>query len=294
MESLFVRPPVEGKEHELPFQITDILATSSGELRNWRLNGDPVPIHLKKDPHRAPIPKPDGKILIVLFGTTSLGHSCTTIVNYAPFVDIMVPRRAKDLHFQSQVKITADDIAVALEDSVRYRCEDDEFELDYTVLKLNRLFGAGFNSNGMFKDTWVRVRTDRVKIFNTIMGTIKSAKFSMRLAFPRGSKRPSDENRLRKVTLAADRMTHVMRFCSERRIRPTGWVTMKNVRNVPHRMFSTQLQWIADVETYECPDVAPMVIASFDLECVPELNDNFPDRHRTKDKIVQIGVALGI
>ena len=93
-----------------------------------------------------------------------------------------------------------------------------------------------------------------------------------------------------------DILTMEQMFTNTTYLVPSGWVTVRG-RASQNAALQTQLVVranIVNVEASERSDIAPLVYASFDIECVPKTGTRFPHAHRTADQLAQIGVSLGV
>lgn len=84
----------------------------------------------------------------------------------------------------------------------------------------------------------------------------------------------------------------MIRFIHEANIKPSGWVKVN--RGCKSSDTRCQLEWTIsknDIEPIESIDSAPLIVASFDIECTSE-DGSFPKAERDGDKIIQIGTTV--
>ena len=93
----------------------------------------------------------------------------------------------------------------------------------------------------------------------------------------------------------------ITRLSSDTRVVISGWVRLPNGRFEAARPGPARRSW-CDIDARaelgaleplpERQDVAPFLVGSFDIECVPEGGRGFPDPTRPLDQCVQIGTAV--
>ena len=87
-----------------------------------------------------------------------------------------------------------------------------------------------------------------------------------------------------------------IRFIHEQNIEPSNWVSIKNYLNYPEDLSPTSCQFNCSttnihVVPYVNDSIAPLIIASFDIECTSE-SGAFPNAENDLDKIIQIGTVF--
>lgn len=87
-----------------------------------------------------------------------------------------------------------------------------------------------------------------------------------------------------------------IRFIHEQNIEPSNWVSIKNYLNYPEDLSPTSCQFNCSttnihVVPYSNDSIAPLIIASFDIECTSE-SGAFPNAENDLDKIIQIGTVF--
>ena len=87
-----------------------------------------------------------------------------------------------------------------------------------------------------------------------------------------------------------------IRFIHEQNIEPSNWVSIKNYLSYPEDLSPTSCQFNCSttnihVVPYSNDSIAPLIIASFDIECTSE-SGAFPNAENDLDKIIQIGTVF--
>lgn len=90
----------------------------------------------------------------------------------------------------------------------------------------------------------------------------------------------------------------ILRLCHIRDIKPVGWVKLPadNFRIVKKISRETRCQYEFVIDWDKIgpatnPNIGPMVVASFDIECV-SMDGSFPTAHRKEDAVIQIGTTV--
>jgi len=87
-----------------------------------------------------------------------------------------------------------------------------------------------------------------------------------------------------------------IRFIHEQNIEPSNWISIKNYLSYPEDLSPTSCQFNCSttnihVVPYSNDSIAPLIIASFDIECTSE-SGAFPNAENDLDKIIQIGTVF--
>ena len=87
-----------------------------------------------------------------------------------------------------------------------------------------------------------------------------------------------------------------IRFIHEQNIEPSNWVSIKNYLSYSEDLSPTSCQFNCSttnihVVPYSNDSIAPLIIASFDIECTSE-SGAFPNAENDLDKIIQIGTVF--
>lgn len=90
----------------------------------------------------------------------------------------------------------------------------------------------------------------------------------------------------------------LLRFFHRRNIKPCGWVKLEksnyaiNQKNPSRCQIDIKTKWL-NCEPIESEQIAPIVIASFDIECTSE-DGSFPQYTRMNDPVIQIGTSIEV
>lgn len=90
----------------------------------------------------------------------------------------------------------------------------------------------------------------------------------------------------------------LLRFFHRKQIKPCGWVKIeknawkKSKKNKSRCQFELKTKW-TNCELLDIEQIAPIVIASFDIECTSE-DGSFPQFSRKNDNIIQIGTSIEV
>ncbi len=99
-------------------------------------------------------------------------------------------------------------------------------------------------------------------------------------------------------TLYESNIDPILRLCHIRDIKPVGWVKLpadnfKIVKKM-NRETRCQYEFVIDwdkIGPATNPNIGPMIVASFDIECV-SMDGSFPTAHRKDDAVIQIGTTV--
>lgn len=298
MEKLRVRPPFDGVlAPEFDMMVVDIKASSTREIA--RLRDQTIGIthrHLIRSPKdkvgKTLVGK--GTVQIILFGCNAAGQSVTVITNYVPFVDVLIPYSLRALSRRAKGCVTPQELFNIIENSVLDEVPDAG--LKYVVREAYPVFGfTSFSHTGPRKEKWLRISTKNAEAFDVLLRKLRSKGVPIQILRQNGID-PGSSKYISKLTLAFDKLGHDERFCSEIQVAPSGWVRVTNAHALAdRRLFTTQIQCQGHVAPLpEKKDIAPIVYLSFDLECVPRFNDNFPKSEQPADVIAQIGISLAV
>ena len=95
-----------------------------------------------------------------------------------------------------------------------------------------------------------------------------------------------------KYTVVESNIPPFLRFCHKKEIRPSGWVRVQAGKYQSRSLLQSTAQidatakW-SNVDGVEVDAIAPFKIASFDIECVPSFDDEFPTAVRDIKKVAQ-------
>jgi DNA polymerase delta subunit 1 len=86
---------------------------------------------------------------------------------------------------------------------------------------------------------------------------------------------------------------HLNRFCHIRDIKPGSWVTVSDFElEESNSQIGIRVNWKNVRNNNEITKIAPLSIFSWDLECLPEDTEKFPDSTKKNDVISQIGITI--
>ena len=97
------------------------------------------------------------------------------------------------------------------------------------------------------------------------------------------------------VVMYETNISPLLRFFHDKDIKPAGWlkVSMKKYTEVKYHtscQINIKCDW-EDIVPVEKNDIAPLLIASFDLECTSD-DGSFPSPFKDTDEIIQIGTTI--
>lgn len=90
----------------------------------------------------------------------------------------------------------------------------------------------------------------------------------------------------------------LLRMCHKSNITPCSWVQLNKGRftcveeseKKSHSQYEFNINW-RDIHPYETDDIAPFLVASYDIECTSG-DGSFPQPTRPQDKLIQIGTTV--
>ena len=89
-------------------------------------------------------------------------------------------------------------------------------------------------------------------------------------------------------------ITPMLRFFHIRNLQPNGWMEFNKYSMTEETQTRCQLEidcYYKDICSIEKNEIAPLIIASFDIECT-SLDGSFPDARRKGDEVIQIGTTF--
>jgi DNA polymerase elongation subunit (family B) len=97
------------------------------------------------------------------------------------------------------------------------------------------------------------------------------------------------------VVMYETNISPLLRFFHDKDIKPAGWlkVSMKKYKEVKYHtscQINIKCSW-EDIVPVDKNDIAPMMVASFDLECTSD-DGSFPNPFKDTDEIIQIGTTI--
>lgn len=204
---------------------------------------------------------------IRLYGVTEEGYSVSvSVTDFKPYFFIKVSDDWKTRDTKNLVN--------AIRELVYFKHKDNL--IDYDVVKRKDLYG--------FTD---------YKLFNFVKLTFRNygAMCSYNKVFSKPIKIKSNKTKFRVYEYNLHPM---LRFSHVRDISPSGWVRIKKFKTNRHKNTHCQIDVTAkwsDVKPSKKTGIAPLLIASFDIECT-SIDGTFPDPERPGDKIIQIATTF--
>jgi DNA polymerase elongation subunit (family B) len=222
----------------------------------------------------------DGKYKVVVYGITQHSESVAVVLeDYEPYFYIRVPyelqgkftkKMLNSLH--SEIKFKVWSKTIDYKDSIVAKeiLERKEF-YGFTNDKPIQFIRLRFRSIGAMR-SYSRLFNEPLKI-----GTIHTKPLYYQLY--------------------ESNIDPLLRLCHIQSVLPVGWIKLPTGKYdvVPKnsKEYRTQYEFRANWRTIEpvnIPDIGPMVVASFDIECVSE-DGSFPKPDRPNDCIIQIGTT---
>ena len=287
-----VRPPLpETPPSEVEMQIIDLRVVDAAYLTACSKESTfRPPAHWKTHTKTQLSTDPNTEPRVLLFGTTVQGWSASIIVDgFRPYFDIEFPQEITGRD-GTTISLTKPLMIDALSSCLDHHNPDD---ITGFSRRAYRVWGFKCDHEGTArKYRWLRMRCRTRGIWNKCLRFAKSKGYINALFRESGVY----DTRERPLTVAADRLTMEQMFTNTTFLVPSGWTSVRG-RVSNNVALQTQLVIranMADVEVSERSDIAPLVYASFDIECVPKTGTRFPHAHRTTDQLAQIGVSLGI
>jgi DNA polymerase delta subunit 1 len=214
------------------------------------------------------------KFNIKAYGVTQKGNSvCIHIKNFKPYFFIKLPMGWGIRHFKafiSKLKIIVGDyFAKTLCKAELIHKKDFYGFTNNTLFKFAKL--TFHNKSGFY--SFQRKLNEKV---------IKIAKYGINHKFDKD--------------LYESKIDPMLRFFHETDIKPCGWI------KIPKKEFSLNSPSLTRCQVditipytkiiaVEKTKIAPMIIASFDIECT-STDGTFPNPHRKDDQVIQIGTTL--
>jgi DNA polymerase elongation subunit (family B) len=222
----------------------------------------------------------DGKYKVVVYGITQHSESVVVVLeDYEPYFYIRVP-------YELQGKFTKK-MLNSFYSEIKYKVWSKTIEYkDSIVAKeiLERKEFYGFTNDKPIQFIRLRFRS---------IGAMRSYSriFQEPLKIATIDKRPLY------YQLYESNIDPLLRLCHIQGVLPVGWIKLpaEKYQVIPKnsKEYRTQYEFRTTWRTIEpvnIPDIGPMIIASFDIECVSE-DGSFPKADRPNDRIIQIGTT---
>lgn len=160
-------------------------------------------------------------------------------------------------------------------------------QLDFEVKEYNSF--DGFDSIGNKNKSYLRINFQSKSVMNYLKEIFQYEKFNC--------------NNNKQFFLYEADMPPILRIFHDKDIKPANWIKLPRTKytgiGVTEETFfekQTNCQYeceidFQDIEINDKDKIAPLIIASFDLECTSG-DGSFPQPYRESDKIIQIGTTI--
>jgi DNA polymerase elongation subunit (family B) len=214
--------------------------------------------------------------ILYICGVTSEGNSVTTRVNdFQSYFYVQIP-----------LNFSTNDID-RLFKSIKNKLYKDSYGLvGYSKVDKKKILP--FLANKKFKFIRLKFRTDKsFKKCKYMFSDINQERYPIKVAgIPN-----------RKYEAFETNIEHIIRFCHSQKIETTGWINVKNFTE-ELEYSTTQINISVSCKDIcgdkETKSIAPLSIFSWDIECLPENTEEFPNPDLPNDIICQIGIVLNI
>jgi DNA polymerase delta subunit 1 len=202
------------------------------------------------------------------FGVTKEGYSVgLNIIDFCPFFYIKIDdnwgvREMKKLINKLKYKISK-------------QCKNDL--IDYTIIHRKDLYG--FSASRLFKFIKLTFKNyTAMKKYSYLFNNEYNIKGGKKI-----------------LKLYEANLEPMLRYFHIKNIKPTGWIKVKKYKvtnNLTACQINIETTW-DNVISMKKESIAPLLIASFDIECMSAKGDgSFPDAKNKKDKVIQIGTTI--
>lgn len=222
--------------------------------------------------------KKNFEYVIKVYGVSREGYStCLYIKEFQPFFYLRIP----NTWTMSEVK----KLKARLTSDVYYRYQEDI--VDLKIVKRKELYFFQNNEESNFvKLTF--------KTYGAFMAYRKLLEKPIKLKSVFGEKKINMSKVSTGFGLYEAKLDPTLRFIHLRDLSAAGWIIVKQKKW--SRGFDThcQMEGIAswkDLYPVESHDISPMLVLSFDIECISE-DGSFPDPERENDMVIQIGSTI--
>ena len=211
--------------------------------------------------------------IICLFGKTVAGKNVTARINYQPFLFIEMPDRW-----------TGSDLSLFIQDVANWSKVTTR-DLPYTIERRKRAYGWIPEGDG---STTATFRMLRLRFPNE--GLLRKTFYILRSNREKGGKY--------NLQCWEHNIKATQKFCDDQSVVPSGWVRLPAGSYQVSEEIATHSEIEVEVPDFhtvqplpERQDMAPLVIASFDLECYSQ-DHAFPNALNAHDYICGIGTSL--
>ena len=223
----------------------------------------------------------DGKYKVVVYGITQHSESVAVVLeDYEPYFYIRVPYELQGKFTKKMLSSLYSEIKskVWSREKINYK--------DSIVAKeiLERKEFYGFTNDKPIQFIRFRFRS---------IGSMRAYSW----LFNQPLKISTIDKRELYYQLYESNIDPLLRLCHIQSVLPVGWIKLpaEKYQVIPKnsKEYRTQYEFHTTWRTIEpvnIPDIGPMIIASFDIECVSE-DGSFPKADRQNDRIIQIGTT---
>lgn len=240
-----------------------------------------------EDPHAIPTAPAyqEARALYRLYGTTAEGHSVFCAVRgFTPYFYVEVPPEMRWTSFMAQ------QLAEALRAKFRDQNKRGNAQGIASAELVERENFYGFTNGDKFQ--YVRLCFTSMFSFNATRSLIQET--AIAIPFVCGERR---------FRLAEYKVSHVQQFLLDLGLTPSGWVRLEagrytvSTRDVAISYCQIDVRCVYKALTaLERNEVAPFIVASFDIECMRENQDPalkiMPNAIKPGDAVIQIGITL--
>ena len=214
----------------------------------------------------------DGRYLIRIYGVTAKSNSvCLSIDDFTPYFFVKIPQYWKNDEVRRLVNYIKFSIAAKYKGSIK----------SADIVERKEFYG--FTNNKQFK--FVRF------VFQS-QGCMRAVArvFQQPLRISSISSKPLF------LKLYESNIDPFIRFIHCQDLNPSGWIELhaNKFEVVNYKETTCQIELKAkwsNVFPHDKQDIAPLVIASFDIECT-SVDGSFPKSDRLGDKVIQIGTTV--
>ena len=217
-------------------------------------------------------PQEDGEYNIRVYGVTEDSESvCLIIKNFTPYFFVKIP--------ESWTKFEIRKLISYIKGKVYFKYKNSL--VNSTIVK--RKDFNGFTNNKMFK--FLRFEFKSHGAYRSYARELDKA---IRI--------PSISNSTLWLKLYESNIDPFLRFIHVKDLSPSGWIKLEKDKfkyqkvKISLCQYELECDWL-DVEPSTKTHIAPLLIASFDIECT-SIDGSFPNAERPGDEIIQIGTTI--
>lgn len=229
--------------------------------------------------------------VVSLFGTSTAGNSvCVFVTNFTPFFEVRLDPQWGDAQVHALLEAFQDVIS----------SQSEMVTINHRIMTGKSLFGYLPSDTGEPRtDRWLRLMFPSIGMLKRVLKKIstRSDREDFAMDAFRRQNLPGASFSLGALEPAGHMNSLEQMFLTMADIVPSGWVRVTKETTAPHKYTTCQIErkvYMEDVGPIERSSIAPCVILSFDIECVPKHIGNMPSANRPFDKVVQIGMSLEV